>query len=445
MADMNSHHEERMMLRHEKINESFHHIDDTTDEAVNLTYYVLVLFLGLPGNGIVIWVYGKRKRKTSTDVLIVAQGVIDLVACIFTPAFIVRSAFSELNTTWLCRLSGITEETCAFTTLFLTVAISVDRFMAVCRPLRRRITPRLSYVIICFCIFIAFGVNIPPTYFLSAEVHGPGPRILCLSLATSSFDLAYSIAQTFIFIVALSTSAALYTSIYIFLRRRSKTSSKLTAKAIRPATVSSTHIQPFQSTVVVEPNLDNAQTPRNSCEENKSTAWQYCKRGTSTPILVEPKLISQSFHTEEVEINQMEDTESRPIQQPKEDYNNRRGDGDRLAHNISSLESTSRSMMAKQDQPREERKNKFERSQKTTRMLLIITVYFFLTWMPHITLSVLPTNVISQITRNRSLQTAISILNSLRLTNHVINVFVYFAVNDTFRSTLRDGCIQWRR
>ncbi|XP_003725365.2 G-protein coupled receptor 1-like [Strongylocentrotus purpuratus] len=100
----------------------------------------MVLVLGLPGNAVIIKAYAWKKRKTSTDILIIAQAIVDFVACVFCPVFIIRSAFPGLTTTSLCQAAALVNNATAFASLYLTTAISIDRYMAVCRPLRRRIT-----------------------------------------------------------------------------------------------------------------------------------------------------------------------------------------------------------------------------------------------------------------------------------------------------------------
>eukprot|EP00057_Strongylocentrotus_purpuratus_P015159 XP_011669633.1 PREDICTED: prolactin-releasing peptide receptor-like [Strongylocentrotus purpuratus] len=120
--------------------------DISNNTIVNLTYYITSLILGLTGNAIILQTYAWKKRKTSTDYLIMGQAVIDFVACSFSLPFIIRSGFPELIKIGLCRFVFYAEEIFALNSLLLTTLISIDRYLAVCHPLRRRMTVGFPFI-----------------------------------------------------------------------------------------------------------------------------------------------------------------------------------------------------------------------------------------------------------------------------------------------------------
>lgn len=92
--------------------------------------------LGLLGNSLVIYVYARKKNKLSSTVFIIALACIDLVTSAVGMPY--TMAFEWLNyqvsSDFSCKLY-IFVITCTVPfSLFIMVAIAVDRYMCICRP-----------------------------------------------------------------------------------------------------------------------------------------------------------------------------------------------------------------------------------------------------------------------------------------------------------------------
>ena len=80
---------------------------------------------------------------------------------------------------------------------------------------------------------------------------------------------------------------------------------------------------------------------------------------------------------------------------------------------------------------------------KTTKMLLVTTVFLILSWVPYILISALPTELYSYLV-TKITQEHVLLLFRLRGFNHMINAFVYWAVNPFFRQDVKQVFIRLR-
>ncbi|XP_030840859.1 somatostatin receptor type 2-like [Strongylocentrotus purpuratus] len=410
--------------------------------AIILTYYALVLVIGIPGNVIILLIYGRKKRKTSTDVLIIGQGIVDFLACVFTPALIIRSCFYSLVTTGLCRFAYLAETSGAFMSLFFTTVISVDRYLAVCRPLRRhgRLTKRSSILASMVVVGVGVAINIPGTVFEVASSELRGDK--CTQTISYMATLMMSVAFVLIFALSLITSSIMYMIIYAFLQKRAKIHDKLVGNTVPIATIQPSKV--VKSLVTADSltsnfkmHIDNSLFVENISTDitsiktdNLSPTANFLPYSAGSTRLSRSDPMSKRTHLDpdgscQAVIVTHGNAQSPPYpSQPRKQFSR----------------PSFLSRLCRRQLPNRARASKSKESdmgRKTTRMLLVITVYFFATWMPQIVYSVLSKNVLIAIDRNRVLDTIFEVLTALRLTNHIVNAFVYSVINDGFRTSLR--------
>ncbi|XP_063965715.1 cholecystokinin receptor-like [Lytechinus pictus] len=418
--------------------------DDVT--AVTLTYYILVLILGIPANTVIIQSIAWKKRKTSTDIFILVQAIVDFVACIFSPAFIIRAAFPELRSNGLCKVASLAENSTAFASIFLTTVISIDRYIAVCRPLRRRMTVRMSILIAILCTVIPTIGNIPVSIFTDAKYVKAIRQGFCS--VKVSLLLVTTITVLVLFLMSLMINTVLYTLVYMALRKRVKIHADLTRNdAVAVATISSRscncngigNVQEFNSrethTALVEGN-DRDGTSVDGKESkfgaNHISLGLHSRRSGCSKTTVLPSV--SCLNTTDTD-SSLESTFSRP---PKE---SRR----KPLHSATSSPKSNRLKHGSMNRIKNlKNKKDSDYGRKTTRMLLIITIYFFVTWTPKIVFPMIPLSVIQMSSHIRGYFALIQILYNLRLTNHVINFFVYYLVSTTFRRDVKGSFRKYR-
>lgn len=125
----------------------------------------LTFLLGLPGNGLVLWVAGLKMQRTVTTVWFLHLTVADFICCLSLPLSL---AHLVLNGYWpygwfLCKLIPSVVILNMFASVFLLTAISLDRCLVVFKPIwcqnHRTVKTALT---ICGCIWVmAFIMCIP--------------------------------------------------------------------------------------------------------------------------------------------------------------------------------------------------------------------------------------------------------------------------------------------
>lgn len=117
---------------------------ETANHAILLQSIPIVIFMlllivtGVFGNVLVIIVYTKLKKKTTAVLFILYLAYVDLITLVTVHPYVIFKLIHCCNQTWvvLCKILefGIHASLCISTAILLMV--SVDRFVAICLPLR---------------------------------------------------------------------------------------------------------------------------------------------------------------------------------------------------------------------------------------------------------------------------------------------------------------------
>ncbi|XP_065597170.1 C3a anaphylatoxin chemotactic receptor-like isoform X1 [Cyrtonyx montezumae] len=102
----------------------------------SLVIFILVFIIGIPGNGLVIWVAGLKMKRTVNIVWFLNLAVADFMCCLSLPFFIVHLF---LNEHWpygwfLCKVIPSVIIFTMFASVFLLMVISIDRCLLVMKP-----------------------------------------------------------------------------------------------------------------------------------------------------------------------------------------------------------------------------------------------------------------------------------------------------------------------
>ncbi|ODM87418.1 FMRFamide receptor [Orchesella cincta] len=101
-----------------------------------------VVLIGVIGNGITIHILAKKRMRSSTNVYLTALAVTDLIYLLFSFSMSWRH-FPSINKIWLYWYYSpfglwVTDASSS-TSVWLTVSFTVERYIAVCHPLKRKI------------------------------------------------------------------------------------------------------------------------------------------------------------------------------------------------------------------------------------------------------------------------------------------------------------------
>ena len=137
----------------------------------SLIYVCLLLLIGIPGNGLVIYVYLLKLNKTTSRVFILALGLYDFINCItdMTMEVALILNFIRFDYPVLCKVSRFITATINHGSTFVLVAIAVDRFRRICRIYKTNINTRQAKWIVFGSAGFALATSWPTLYLYGTQ------------------------------------------------------------------------------------------------------------------------------------------------------------------------------------------------------------------------------------------------------------------------------------
>ncbi|NWQ77751.1 C3AR protein, partial [Columbina picui] len=107
-----------------------------SESIVSIAVFTIVFIIGIPGNGLVIWVAGLKMKRSVNIVWFLNLAVADFMCCLSLPFTIAHLALHEhYPYGWfLCKVIPSVIIFTMFASVFLLVAISIDRCLLVMKP-----------------------------------------------------------------------------------------------------------------------------------------------------------------------------------------------------------------------------------------------------------------------------------------------------------------------
>ncbi|GFO00518.1 orexin receptor type 2-like [Plakobranchus ocellatus] len=171
--------------------------EDETDLQMVLLMVMLSVFslVGSIGNGMVIFVFQRVRDESTAQLFIVFMAVIDLFTCMVIIPLTMFAEFTayRLQSDPLCKIYHFLITSKVPLSLFIMVAIAVDRYLCICRPLRRIITRAKAKVVIVILFLVACVLGA-----LSVLFHGMYQvyEVLDLEAIDLMVDTNFSSART---------------------------------------------------------------------------------------------------------------------------------------------------------------------------------------------------------------------------------------------------------
>ena len=380
-----------------------------------LIFQIVVFSFGVPGNCLILCVYWTKRLKTSTNVLIMALAWTDLSVCLLR---IISYAF-YLGFVHL-SITVPLESTAIGTSIMLTAVIAADRFDCICRQQRRFFTPKRSKIAALSAFLISFFLNFP--LFIKLFINSSDP---IFDIIVHAFHLVW-------FLIALVMIVACYGKVYLTIREHVKVDDVSTTRevnclsqgeeslTIQPSGISNIGNVPdisVLSTTVNQPSSSCTGTTRSNMINNRnndaSTSTQVipdsCKGDISGQCEIQLKKVARGSH----QVNPM-----------KEEMVVDRGDR------------KPRHIQAKG-------KGRFQKvdtvlQRKTTKMLLITSVVFVLTWLPYYIFVVVKFADYGGADINPIFLEILGNLTTFLFTNNAVNPLIYGIANRRFRKDCRE-------
>ncbi|CEF71599.1 KiSS-1 receptor [Strongyloides ratti] len=128
--------------------------------------FSLIIIIGLFGNLCVIFIACEKKMRNSTNTLIIGLAFSDLMFLIFCVPITTITYISQIwiLPIWICKLVYYLQHTSAYSSVWTLTLMAVDRYLAVCYPIRsisiRNSRNALLTLIIIYSIILISQIHI---------------------------------------------------------------------------------------------------------------------------------------------------------------------------------------------------------------------------------------------------------------------------------------------
>ena len=191
-------------------------------------FVTIMMILGTVGNILVIYVYRKRFRKTSSNYFIVSMAIFDLLACLIgmpTELYDLRNSYTFYSST-VCKVFRYTSSVTVYGSVIILIEIAVDRYFKICHPLM--IIEIIKIKIMCIAAGVLSLILAIPAAILFgiSKSSTPDPVVFGHDCSVEeqyrkgTFAKIYYYMLGIVFVITLVVLTALYFRIWIEIRRR---------------------------------------------------------------------------------------------------------------------------------------------------------------------------------------------------------------------------------
>lgn len=370
-------------------------------EPYIITGFCLCLFasiIGVPTNVIILYIYSKKKKKSSSHCFIIGHAIVDLViASVVLPIGAVQYLTLEsFRSVFLCKMVTWLTLAAPLASLNVNTVVAFDRFFAVTRPHSRFVSgKKVSAILVTVVILLAFLINVPHLFWWRIrEVASPGEPSCYLSVHGITRILAL-LPFSFVYVILILINLILYVIIYYKVRKLRRNR----VVAIHLTDSTSTPRGNISTGVVVNTTITQLPPP-------SATSVSQSPRALHPVGLTHANGINASQHNSSVHNNQNV-TNSRNALVENSARNNGVGQSQAMVN-------------------------------ATFRMLFYISAIFITTWFLQTTLRFIPRQTTESWRMERpGLYAVYTFFQYIIVMNSCVNLFVYAIVNKEFRNELR--------
>ncbi|XP_033726480.1 LOW QUALITY PROTEIN: neuropeptide S receptor-like [Pecten maximus] len=130
---------------------------------LSFIYACVLLVVGIPGNSLVVYVYGFKSKRTVSRTFILTLAALDLINCSFsisTELFLLWNFF-KFDYPEHCKISRFITSFCNHSTTVVLLTIAIDRFRKIRYPLKRTMRKSTALKVIFFAMIFGCLTGIP--------------------------------------------------------------------------------------------------------------------------------------------------------------------------------------------------------------------------------------------------------------------------------------------
>ena len=118
--------------------------------------------VGSVGNAIVVYIYSNKKDKAISTIFIISLAIVDLLTCLLIIPFTITMEFINFRIVYdgLCKMYFFLITFNVPFSMFIMVAIAVDRYFCICHPFLGVMTVKRAKILICVLGLFATSLGI---------------------------------------------------------------------------------------------------------------------------------------------------------------------------------------------------------------------------------------------------------------------------------------------
>nr|KAG5698600.1 hypothetical protein BaRGS_027111 [Batillaria attramentaria] len=200
-----------------------------------IIYLVILMIVGVVGNSMVFFVYYRRFKPSATRTFVLAMSVFDLGSNIVA----IPNEIYDLHVKYtfdnrgLCRVMRFSNMFLALVSGFILVAVALDRYRKICRPLHKQHSLRRTTVSIVVCAGVSVALTIPFTVLNGRQTVDTGKGnitgFMCSTddeFVHTKFPVIYNVILGLTLITTITTMIVSYARIAQQLFRHKRSSAR---------------------------------------------------------------------------------------------------------------------------------------------------------------------------------------------------------------------------
>lgn len=188
----------------------------------------ILMVVGVIGNSLVVYVYRRRFKKTSSNYFILSMAIFDLIACLVgmpTEIYDLNNPYTFYSSAG-CKILRGCEVFTVYGSATVLVEIAFDRYFKICRPLlivslsKIRMLCALAVVLavlLSIPALILFGINRVPTSVPYIQGYDCS---IAQHYKNSTFQIVHYIVLGILIVLTFISLTAVYTRIWLEIRCR---------------------------------------------------------------------------------------------------------------------------------------------------------------------------------------------------------------------------------
>ena len=197
---------------------------ETIKHAPVLAFYIFIMIVGLIGNAFVLYIYKIKFKRSSARTYILCLALLDfLVCCVGLPYHALDLTYIlTYHHTEVCQALSYLSGAVNLGSVFVLMVVAVDRYLKVCRPLKKQVVDFGNRRACAIAIISAIIISIPNAIMYgesSVTKSAQGYNLTGVECfiddeyAEGTFAVAYLIFYIIVFIICVLVLVVLYTFI----------------------------------------------------------------------------------------------------------------------------------------------------------------------------------------------------------------------------------------